>query len=61
MLGDSLKLSVNSDKMDQNTTTFYMPAGTWCDLFNDGNECFDTKGETFNWPSKAYNSYVHIR
>lgn len=34
MLGNSLKLSINSDTLNQNTTWFYFPAGTWCNILN---------------------------
>jgi hypothetical protein len=33
MLGKHMKLSVLSNKLDQNTTSFYFPAGTWCNMF----------------------------
>ena len=41
MLGQSLKLSVLTDKLedDQGATTFYYPAGTWCNVFNTSEPC----------------------
>lgn len=44
MLGDSLKLSINSDQQGQNTTDFYFPAGTWCDLRTPANKCMVSTG-----------------
>lgn len=32
MLGKALKLSVLSDVLNQNSTDFYFPAGTWCEI-----------------------------
>lgn len=59
MLGDSLKLSILSDKLGVNVTTFYMPAGTWCSPLKPTQLCFTSAGQTYDWPSKAYDSYVH--
>lgn len=56
MLGDALKLSINSNTLDQNTTEFYFPDGTWCNLFNktEGEDsCLDGKN-SYNRSSKAY-------
>jgi len=36
MLGPSLKLSVQSGALKQNSTTFYFPTGTWCDVYCNG-------------------------
>lgn len=33
MLGSALKLSVNSNKLNQNSTTFYFPNGWWCNIY----------------------------
>lgn len=32
MLGQALKLSINSESLSQETTNFYFPAGLWCDI-----------------------------
>ena len=61
MLGDSLKLSILSDKIGQNSTDFYFPAGTWCNMLNTTERCFDSKGENRTLRTKAYDAYVHIR
>jgi len=34
MLGDALKLSVLSTATGQNSSFFYFPQGTWCQVFN---------------------------
>jgi len=45
MLGSALKLSVNSEKLGQNTTWFYFPAGTWCNLYKPKDyPCFVSTG-----------------
>lgn len=36
MLGPSLKLSVQSGAVNQDSTTFYFPTGTWCDIYCNG-------------------------
>jgi alpha-glucosidase (family GH31 glycosyl hydrolase) len=53
MLGDSLKLSILSDKTGQNQTDFYFPAGTWCNAFNSSERCFDSAGKNYTMRSKA--------
>jgi alpha-glucosidase len=65
MLGQALKLSVLSDKLNQNTTDFYFPAGTWCNVIADtlqdkSCETF-TEGKTVSLPSKAWDFYLHLR
>lgn len=44
MLGDALKLSVLSDTLNQNSTTFYYPADTWCNVFNSSEKCWTSTG-----------------
>jgi len=61
MLGDSLKLSMLSNETGKNATDFYFPAGTWCNVFDSSEKCWDSKGETKTLRTKAYDSYVHIR
>jgi len=39
MLGSALKLGINTFALDQNTTAFRFPTGTWCDVFNASNGC----------------------
>ena len=34
MLGDALKLSINSHNLGQNETEFHFPAGIWCDIMH---------------------------
>lgn len=44
MLGDSLKLSVNSNVLDQNYTMFYFPEGSWCNVLKGmgNNTCINS-------------------
>lgn len=65
MLGSAMKLSINSNTLDKNTTDFYFPQGTWCSLlkaFAD-KTCFSAPagGMTQTWPTKAYDKYLHLR
>ena len=61
MLGSALKLSVLANNLDVNSTTFYFPAGTWCNIFNPNERCFSTEGETQTRRSYAYDYYVHLK
>jgi len=63
MLGRSMKLSVLSNALSQDTTVFYFPAGIWCNMWqNLGDQaCFTSVGQNMTMPSKAYNFYVHLR
>jgi alpha-glucosidase (family GH31 glycosyl hydrolase) len=64
MLGDALKLSVLADKVDQNSTLFHFPAGTWCDISrgNFSDTCFTlAAAASKELPSFAFNYYVHLR
>ena len=61
MIGDSLKLSILSDAVGQNYTEFYFPAGTWCNVINDIEPCFTSKGEWKELRTKAYDYYLHIK
>jgi len=62
MLGSSLKLSINSENLGQNTTWHYFPAGLWCNLYHsDTDKCFTSAGYTAELPSKAYDFHLHIR
>ena len=45
MLGSSLKLSVLANAIGVNSTSFYFPEGTWCNIFDHNEKCFSTKGE----------------
>ena len=63
MLGDALKLSINSNALNQNVTEFYFPDGIWCNLFNktEGkNSCLEGKN-SYNRSSKAYQFDVHLK
>ena len=45
MMGESVKVSVLTDKLGQDTTDFYFPMGWWCDVFNmKTNPCFKSPG-----------------
>lgn len=61
MLGGALKLSVNSDSIDQNRTNFYFPAGTWCNIVAPTEKCIKSTGQFIEMDSKAYDYYVHLR
>jgi len=61
MIGDSLKVSVLSDKTGQDHADFYFPAGTWCDIFRAETPCFDSKGENITMNTRPTDAYVHIR
>lgn len=61
MLGPALKLSVNTNKLNQNTTSFYFPAGMWCNVFKPTEACFtNTNGVYKTYSTKAYDFYVHL-
>lgn len=65
MLGSSLKLSINSNKLGRNTTEFYFPEGAWCSVLKGlGTQtCLNVPagGQNVTLPSKAYDAYVHLR
>ena len=44
MLGEALKLSINSDSVNTTTTTYYFPAGVWCDLHHPDVKCITSTG-----------------
>ena len=55
MLGGALKLSINSDTLDQNNTDYYFPQGLWCSISGTAvDKCFNSTGLVKNYPSKAY-------
>ena len=63
MLGSALKLSVLSNELDKNQTSFYFPQGTWCPVFRPFDACIDATagGQTVEMGSKAYEFGLHIR
>lgn len=65
MLGQHLKLSINANKLGQNTTEFYFPEGIWCNVLTalGTKTCVDapTGGLTTNLSTKAYEVYVHLK
>ena len=61
MLGRALKLSVLSNALGQNTTDYYFPEGTWCDVFRPIRKCFTTTGHSKTLSSKAYDFHLHLR
>lgn len=62
MLGSALKLSINSEKLYQDKTNFYFPAGTWCDIIKvQDQRCFVSTGQSAELPSKAYDFGLHLR
>jgi hypothetical protein len=61
MIGPSFKLGVNSDTLDQDETTFYFPAGLWCNIFNVEEPCVTyASGQMVTLPSKAADFYLHL-
>ena len=63
MLGSSLKLSINPT-LDEGHTSYYFPAGTWCDVFNRNgtNGCFYTPtGNYVQFTNKIHEFKLHIR
>ena len=62
MLGEALKLSVLSDAVGVNSSLFYFPKGTWCDLRHPGIQCISSDaGQVLTLSTKAYDSYLHLR
>lgn len=74
MMGESVKISVLSDALGQDTTDFYFPEGWWCDVFNTAaNPCFKSAGGpkgqptptdmggVRNLPSTPSDLHVHLR
>jgi alpha-glucosidase (family GH31 glycosyl hydrolase) len=65
MLGSALKLSVQSSVLDKNSTDFYFPEGTWCDVFRNSttSSCMTVAagGETKPLSTLAYEFYLHLR
>jgi len=62
MIGSALKLSVLSNQIGVNTTDFYFPAGTWCNIYVTIEPCksFET-GQNLTLDSKAYDFHLHLR
>jgi len=64
MLGEALKLSILSDALDTNSSSFYFPAGTWCDVFKAAStqSCKPSvAGEMVVLSTKAYEFGLHLR
>jgi len=63
MLGNAFKLSINSNNVNVNETSFYFPAGTWCNVLkaNGSNTCMKSTGESMVMRTKAYDAYLHLR
>lgn len=63
MLGAALKLSIRSDNVGKDLTTFYFPPGLWCNVYNATELCKDTgtTGMSYQLRTKAYDFYVHLR
>ena len=61
MLGGALKLSVLTNALNQNTTSFYFPAGIWCNVFVPTEPCMNlAEGESKDLQTKAGDFYVHL-
>ena len=64
MLGKALKLGTQTLALNQNTTDFFFPAGTWCEVFNkQGTQgCIvQATAGTVTLASKAYDFHLHLR
>ena len=65
MIGEALKLGINSDKLDQNFTSLIFPQGaTWCNLLyskEELNSCIDGSDNKIPRSSKAYEFDLHLR
>ncbi len=65
MIGEALKLGVNSDKLDQNYTNLVFPTeATWCNLLHSKeglNSCILGSNDKINRSSKAYEFDLHLR
>lgn len=61
MIGDNLKLSMNTLNLTQNSTDFYFPAGTWCNLRNASEGCFLSTGKSYTLKTNLTDYYVHLR
>jgi hypothetical protein len=64
MLGEALKLSILSDALDTNSSSFYFPAGTWCDVYKaDSTQSCKTyqEGKMVDLSTKAYEFGLHLR
>ena len=61
MLGDALMLSIQATDENMNQTAFYIPAGTWCNVYNIKEKCVVSTGETLTLDTMAYDFYVHLR
>lgn len=61
MIGDNLKLSINTENLTEKFTDFYFPAGTWCNIRNATDGCFLSAGQTQNLKTNLTDYYVHIR
>ena len=65
MLGDGLKASVETRRLEDGSTDFYFPEGTWCQIlpyvhaqYDQG--CF-TGGQTKSMQTNKEDYYVHLR
>jgi len=63
MLGDKIKIAINSKYLDQNMTSFYFPKGTWCNVLKSSgtSTCMASTGQEVELPTKAYDVYAHLR
>lgn len=65
MIGEALKLGINSDKLNQNFTSLIFPQGaTWCNLLYSKEElksCIIGGPDKLNRSSKAYEFDLHLR
>ena len=65
MIGEALKLGINSDSIDQNFTEIIFPTNaTWCNLLHSKEglgSCVPGSEKKINRNSKAYEFDLHLR
>lgn len=65
MLGEGLKLAILTNAVNQNSTDFYFPAGTWCNINKKGMKTETCSkyatGQDVTLDTYAFNFYLHLR
>lgn len=60
MLGPALKLSINPESLEDNSTIYYFPAGVWCDIIKL-DRCMNSTGQSKSMTNKLYDFGLHLR
>lgn len=64
MIGTDLKLSIQTEKLNQNETFYVFPKGVWCDIYGTKGPDSCLKMEStvsISMPSKAGDFHLHLR